>query len=526
MAAKFDLNDDSLVVIVGSGAGGGTLANELAQQGIRSVVLEAGKRFTLDDIENDEWAMFSKISWLDKRYSAGGWHGAQNHPNLPAWIVKGVGGSTVHWAGVALRLQEHEFKMKTTNGEIEGANVADWPITLDELLPYYVKAEDKMGVTGETTGMPHLPWNNDFRVLAEGARRMGMKEIASGPMAINSIDRNGRPACQQIGFCMAGCKIGAKWSTMYTEIPAAEKTGKCEVRPESMVLKIEHDKSGKVNGVVYADSEGKIHKQKAKIVCVAGNSIESPRLLLNSESSMFKDGLANSSGQVGKNYMCHTTAGVYGVMPEPVNMHRGTSVAGLVSDESHNNPTRGFMGGYMLEKLSLGLPFLSAFLVPGPTGWGRDVAHALEKYKYMSGVWICGEDLAQEQNRITLHDTEKDQYGLPVPVVAKTPHINDVNMTNHAYTTMKNIYEAVGSKEIYNLPAYPASHNMGTNRMSEKSSDGVVNKWGQAHDVKNLFVSDGSQFTSSGAENPTLTIVALAIRQAEYIGKAMKSGEL
>ena len=527
MAAKFDLSDDSVVVIVGSGAGGGTLANELAQQGIKVVVLEAGKRFTLDDIENDERAMFSKISWLDKRYSGGAWHGAKNHPTLPAWIVKAVGGSTVHWAGVALRLQEQEFKMKTTNGDLDGANVLDWPVSLQEMVPYYEKAELKMGVTGKTTGMPHLPWNNDFRVLAEGARRIGFNEIVSGPMAINSVDRDGRPACQQIGFCMSGCKIGAKWSTMYTEIPKAEATGKCEVRPNSMVLKVEHDKTGKVTGVVYADKDGKVQNQKARIVCVAGNSIESPRLLLNSESSLFPDGLANgSSGQVGKNYMCHTTAGVYAVMPEPVHMERGTTVAGIVSDESHNNTERGFVAGYQLEVLSLGLPFLSAFLIPGPRGWGRKVSKALEKYQYMSGVWICGEDMPQEQNGITLHDTEKDQYGLPVPVVSKTPHINDVNMTEHAYNTMKNIYESCGSTEIYNLPAYPASHNMGTCRMSEKPKDGVVNKWGQAHDVKNLFVSDGSQFTTSGSENPTLTIVALAIRQAEYIGKAMKSGEL
>ena len=144
----------------------------------------------------------------------------------------------------------------------------------------------------------------------------------------------------------------------------------------------------------------------------------------------------------------------------------------------------------------------------------------------MSGVWICGEDLPQEQNRITLHATEKDQYGLPIPVVAKTPHNNDVNMTNHAYDTMKSIYEAVGSREIYDLPAYPASHNMGTNRMSEKARDGVVNKYGQAHDIKNLFVSDGSVFPTSSSNNPTLTIVALAIRQADYIAGAMSRGEI
>ncbi len=526
MAKTFDLNDDSVVVIVGSGAGGGTIAHELAQKGINSVVLEAGKKLSLDDIENDEWAMFLKISWLDKRYSAGGWHGAVNHPTLPAWIVKGLGGSTVHWAGVSLRYQPHEFKMKTTCGDVAGANLLDWPISYDELKPWYDKAELKMGTTGEVTGMPHLPWSADFKVLAEGARRIGYSKFIAGPMSINSQARDGRPACQQIGFCMQGCKIGAKWSTLYGELPKAVESGHCEIRTDSMVLQIEHDKSGKATGVVYVDKDGNKQRQKAKVVCVAGNSIESPRLLLNSNSSMFPDGLANSSGQVGRNYMTHMTAGVYAEMPGPVHMNRGTAVAGIVRDEAHHDEKRGFVGGYTLEKLALGLGFLSAFLVPGPTGWGRKVASAMEKYKYMSGVWICGEDLPQEQNRIALHDSEKDKYGLPVPVVHKTDHPNDTNMRNHAYGQMEKIYNTLGAKEIYNLPAYPASHNMGTNRMSEKPEDGVVNKWGQSHDVKNLFVSDGSVFTTSGSPNPTLTIVALAIRQADYLATQLKKGAL
>lgn len=521
MTASFDLTDDSVVVIIGSGAGGGTLANELAQKGISSVVLEAGGKFEFDDIENDEWGMFQKLTWLDRRYSAGGWHGAQNHPTLPTWLVKGLGGSTVHWAAVALRLQEHEFQMRTVNGDIQDANMADWPITLAELEPYYDKAELKMGVTGKVTGMPHLPWNNDFRVLAEGARRVGYKEIESGPMAINSVERDDRPACQQIGFCMQGCKIGAKWSTDITEIPAAVETGKCEVRTNCMVLKIEHDDSGKVTGVVYADENGNEQRQSARIVAVAGNSIETPRLLLNSSSSMFPDGLANSSGQVGRNYMVHTNGGVYSVMPERVHMHRGTQVAGIVSDEAHNVPERGFVGGYHLEKLTLGLPFMSLFLRPGNGGWGREISQTLEKYDYMSGVYIVGEDLPQEQNRITLHDTDKDQYGLPVPVVHRTPHINDMRMLDHAYTAMGNIHDAMGAESTHYLPMYPASHNMGTSRMSDDPSTGVVNKWGQSHDIPNLFVSDGSTFTTSGAANPTLTIVALAIRQAEYIAQEM-----
>jgi choline dehydrogenase-like flavoprotein len=526
MAAKFAQDDGDVVVIIGSGAGGGTLAHALAKQGIRSVVLEAGKRFEMNDIENDEWAMFNKISWLDKRIATGGWDVAQNHPNLPAWIVKAVGGSTVHWAGVALRFRDFEFRMRTENGEIKGANLLDWPLSYEELEPWYVKAEQHMGVTGPTTGMPYHQWHNSFKVLAEGAKRVGYKEIQSGPMAINTQAYDGRPGCMQIGFCMQGCRIGAKWSTLYTDIPRAEATGNCEVRPQSMVLRIEHDARGKVNAVIYADAQGRQQRQRARVVCVAGNSIESPRLLLNSESSTFKDGLANSSGQVGRNYMTHTTAGIYATLPKPVHMYRGTTCAGVISDESYNDTSRGFIGGYRLEVLSLGLPFMSAFLDPTPQGWGRGFASKMERYDHMSGVWLCGEDLPMEGNRITLHASEKDQYGLPVPVVNKDDHAFDSAMREHGVEQTRKCYEAVGATEVIRLPSYPASHNMGTNRMSAKASDGVVNKWGQSHDIPNLFVSDGSQFTTSGGQNPTLTIVALALRQAEYIGTQLSQRAL
>ena len=526
MAKTFDSDDDSVVVIVGSGAGGGTLANELAQKGISSVVLEAGPVLTQADYENDEWAMFSKMTWLDKRVTGGDWHGVRNQAALPAWLVKGLGGSTNHWCGVSLRFKPYEFQMKTINGDLPGANLLDWPITADDLEPYYVKAELKMGVTGKATGMPHLPWNNNFRVVAEGARRIGFSDIVSGPMAINSVPRDGRPSCQQIGFCMQGCRVGAKWATNYTEIPRAVATGHCEVRTESMVLQIEHNAKGKVTGVIYADKDGNQRKQKARAVCVAGNTIESPRLLLNSATSQFPDGLANSSGQIGKNYMTHATVGVYAVMPEPVHMNRGTVSAGVISDESRNDSTRGFIGGYKIEMLPIGLPFMAAFFDPSSGGWGRRVSSLLEKYPYISGVFNVGEDMPQERNGVTLHDTERDQYGLPVPVVSKTPHINDINMVAHSANAMREIYEAVDSKEIYDLPTYPASHNMGTNRMSAKPQDGVVNSWGQSHDIDNLFVSDGSVFTTSGAPNPTLTIVALAIRQADYIAAAMKRRDI
>ena len=523
MAKTFDLKDDSVVVIIGSGAGGGTLGNELAQKGIDVVILEAGGRHEYEDFINDEWDSFGQLAWKDMRTTSGSWRVHKDFPNLPAWIVKAVGGSTTHWAGASLRFQEHEFKTLTHYGKIDGANLLDWPITLQEMEPYYTKAEAKMGVTS-TNGWPRLPGNNNFKVMKAGADKLGYKECHTGNMAINSVERDDRMSCQQTGFCFQGCKWGAKWSTLYTEIPKGEETGHMEVRPNAMVIKINHDNSGKVTGVVYADKDGKMQEQKARIVAVAGNSIESPRLLLNSESSKFPDGLANSSGQVGRNYMRHTTGSVYAIFDKPVHMYRGTTMAGIIRDEARHDTSRGFAGGYELETLSLGLPFMAAFLDPG--AWGRSFTTALDHYDHMAGLWIVGEDMAREDNRITLNKDVKDEHGMPVANVNFDDHPNDEAMRNHAYKQSAALYDAVGATRVFPTPPYPSTHNLGTNRMSEKPEDGVVNRHGQTHDIKNLFVSDGSQFTSGAAENPTLTIVSLAIRQAEYIADQMKSNSI
>jgi choline dehydrogenase-like flavoprotein len=203
------------------------------------------------------------------RTTSGSWRVAKDFANLPAWIVKAVGGSTTHWAGASLRFDEHEFKVKSTYGGMPGANLLDWPITLAEMEPWYAKAENKMGVT-RTNGIPGLPGNNNFKVLEAGAKKLGYKTVHTGNMAINSEPRDGRGSCQQIGFCFQGCKSGAKWSTLYTEIPKGEATGNLEVRPNSMVIKIEHDASGKVTDVVYADETGAVQRQKARVVAVAG----------------------------------------------------------------------------------------------------------------------------------------------------------------------------------------------------------------------------------------------------------------
>lgn len=519
MTAPYDLQDNSVVVIIGTGAGGGTLANELAQKGIDVVALEAGGRHLPRDYINDEWPSFSQLAWTDMRTTSGSWRVARDFPNLPAWIVKAVGGSTVHWAGASLRFHEHEFRALSEYGAQEGSNLLDWPVTLADLEPYYAKAESKMGVT-RTNGIPGLPGNNNFKVMKAGADKMGYKECHTGRMAINSEPRDDRAACRQLGFCFQGCKMGAKWSTAYTEIPKGEATGHLEVRPGAHVQLIEHDDSGKVTAVVYMDADGQQQRQMARAVCVAGNSLESPRLLLNSASSMFPDGLANSSGQVGRNYMRHMTGSVYASFEKPVHMYRGTTMAGIISDEARHDTSRGFVGGYEFETVSVGVPFMAAFLNPG--AWGREFSSTMDQYVNMAGMWIVGEDLPQESNRITLSD-EKDQHGQPVANVHYDDHPNDVAMRNHAYKQGMALYDSVGATQTHPTPPYPSTHNLGTNRMSAKPEDGVVNGFGQSHDIPNLFVSDGSVFTTSAAENPTLTIVSLAIRQADHVAELMKT---
>ena len=517
--ATFDLNDDSVVVIVGTGAGGGVLANELAQKGVKVVALEAGGRYLPEDYVNDEWESFGQLAWLDARTTTGDWRVHKDFAGLPAWIVKAVGGTTTHWAGASIRFQDHEWKGLTNYGAVAGANLLDWPIDGAEMDPWYTKAEDKLQVTrtGDRAG---LPGNNNYKVFEKGALALGYKQVHTGRMAINSSEYDDRMACQQTGFCFQGCKWGAKWSAAYTDIPRGEATGNLEVRDHAHVARILHNEAGKVTGVEYFDKDGNLQMQKARIVCVAGNSFESPRLLLNSASTMFPDGLANSSGMVGKNYMRHTTGSVYAVFDKPVRMWRGTTMAGIMQDEARHDPSRGFVGGYELETLSLGLPFMAAFLNPG--GWGRSFTTALDSYENMAGMWIVGEDMPQLGNGVTLSET-KDQHGLPVANVNFDEHPNDIAMRNHAYKQGIAMYEAVGATRAFPTPPYPSTHNLGTNRMSAEARDGVVNKNGQTHDIANLFVSDGSQFTTGASENPTLTIVALAIRQADHIAREMSA---
>ncbi len=343
MAQTFSLDDDSVVVVIGSGAGGGTVANALAQKGLDVVCLEAGKRLSLTDIVNDEAAMSRKLNWTDRRIGDG-----DMNPFFPLFTCKTVGGTTMHWTACSLRMQEHEFRARTNYTDVEGTNLVDWPISLEDLTPYYQLAEDRMGVTG-SNDIERLVGSSHYKVFETAARNLGYTNIHTNNTAINTAPRDGRPACIGLGFCKSGCAIGAKWTTAFVDIAKAESTGHFELRPESMVVKITTDSQGRARSVQYLDKEGRLQEQKAQTICVAGNVVETSRLLLNSANDKFPSGLANSSDQLGRNYMHHVAGGVMAIMPGEVNMYQGAQVAGVLLDETRHDTSRGFSGGFLLH---------------------------------------------------------------------------------------------------------------------------------------------------------------------------------
>jgi len=521
--AHIEFKDASAVVIIGSGAGGGTLAHELTRRGIKVVLLEAGRRQSLESFSQVPGEAFGQLTWLDERTQSGNWGVARDFPSLPVWHCKTVGGTTVHWTASAPRQQPWELRAKTTYGNPAGTSLVDWPISYEELEKYYVLAERRLGVT-RRNGVPGLPASNNFKVMYAGAKKLGYKQVHTGHMAINSRAFDGRGFCIQQGFCVQGCKMGAKWSTLYTEIPRAEATGNLDLRIEATATRIEHGADGRVSAVVYRDGQGQEQRQSARVVCVAGNAIETARLLLLSTSAKFPQGLANSNDQVGRSY-CHQITGfVWGIFDKPVYSWRGATLAGVIEDEVRNEPRRGFVGGYRIELLALDLPTFP--LVGLSYGWGREFASIIDNYRNMAGMFINGEDMPRSENRITLNPKVKDAYGVPVANVHVDEHSNDQAMRKHAQGQMSKMYEAIGAKRVVLGPTPPATHNLCTARMSTDPREGVTNGWGQTHDIKNLFISDGSALSTPGAANPTLTIVALALRQAEYLSQQMKAGKI
>ncbi len=515
--------------IVGAGAGGGVVGAKLAEAGFSVVILDAGPHWSpVKDFVSDETAS-RKLYWTDERIT-GGRDPVELGSNNSG---RGVGGSTVHYSMVKMRAHPEDFRRRTLEGEIAGADLCDWPITFGDLEPYYEEVEEALQIAGPT----RYPWgkrrrrfpqrehelNASANMLVTGCTRLGIP-VAPAPVSTLSAPHKDRPPCVYRGFCNYGCTTNAKSSILVTYIPRAIRAG-AEVRPDSMAARIEHDERGRVTGVLHFQKGGReLFRQRARNVVVAGYAVETPRLLLNSSSALFPDGLANSSGMVGKCLMVHAGHQVFARFPDRINQYKAPPGLALTEHFNRTMPDEDFVCGYTIEGVGPHPVDFAARLATARGLWGAELRRAMLDYNYYSGVGIVGEILPQQNNVVKLHETERDQYGLPVPHVLFGYHENDRRLTGHAIARMKEILAAAGGEDTWS--ADRTAHLLGTCRMGNDAKDSVVNADCRAHDVPNLFVCDGSVFPTSTAVNPSLSIEAIAARAAARINAQMRRGEL
>lgn len=506
------------VLIVGAGAAGGVLAKELAEAGLTVVVLEAGPHWVPErDFVSDE-KHASQLYWTDPRVTGGA-----DPIELGANVTgRGVGGSTVHYSMVALRLWESDFRVHSTDGI-----AADWPISYADLEPFYDEVERELGISGPMRWPwgprrgPHPyrehPLNGVAQLFARGCDALGIA-WAPAPLATISAPKDGRPPCVYRGFCVYGCSTNAKSSTLVTYIPKAVRAG-AEVRAGCMATRVNLGPDGMAASVTYrrtlADGTRVDEEQAAGVVILSCYSIETPRLLFNSAGPDTPDGLLNSSGLVGRGLMVHPSASVFGRFPELVYQYKGPPTLALTQDFYETDASRGYARGFTIEPIG---PLPIAFARAAQAGlglWGSELVELMLDYNHYAGWGIVGECLPSDANTVTLDPEERDADGLPVARVTFAWGENDRALQADGVARSREIADAAGAEVTW--MADDTAHLMGACRMGSDRDTSVVDRWCRSWDVPNLFVCDGSVFVTSGAVNPSLTIQAIAARTARYI---------
>ncbi len=539
-------------VVVGSGSAGGILAKELSTNGFSVVVLEQGPFREAKDFTHDEFdvSIGSGLSGGMPTSNAQTFRDDESKVaeilpgRNPAFYYEGVGGASVHFTANFWRLREIDFKERSALGSIEGTNFVDWPITYEELEPYYTKVDWEIGVSGapgpfdsprsKPFPMPPMPIKSSGVLLAKGARAIGLN-AQPAPLAILSQPHNGRPACINCGYCMGyGCEVGAKSSTLAAMIPQAMASGHCEIRAECAVYNFETGADGKISEVQYIDPDGNQRAQKARAVVLSANGAETSRLLLLSESSRHPDGLANSSGYVGRNLMLNAHARVHAVFEHQLNDHKGVQVTQIVHDLYESDPKRGFYGGggFDARPFIAATPILYSLAAQRPDGpqWGAEFKDRMAYNFTRHMAILCNAtSLPLDRNNITIDPTHKDKYGRPSLRMTYRDHDDDLANARYMQGFAEQMAEAAGAVEQWSPPVTPGrggAHLLGTCRMGDDPETSVVDRYHRSHDVSNLFICDGSSMVTSGRGQPTMTIMALAFRAAEHIAAAANNNEI
>ncbi|MBW2712712.1 MAG: GMC family oxidoreductase [Deltaproteobacteria bacterium] len=535
------------VCVIGTGAGGGVMIHELTAAGFKVVALERGKHYTTANFTDDELGNLIRRSSLAP-------HQLESYRPVPETpgragrfnnLAHCVGGSSVHWSAASWRYRPDEFKVLSSEGPVAGANLADWPIDYEELEPYYGRAERAYGVAGQGGSNPFEPARSSnypnpphpFRsasyVIERGAKKMGYHPFPL-PLAINSKPYGNRAPCLNSGQCANyGCVVNAKASSLSVHIPPALATGRLDLRPESFVNEIRVDETGRVRSVSYLTATGEQREVFAKRFVLSAGAVGSAHLLKLSTSGAFPQGLANGSGQLGRNLTYHITA-IVGFWTDELS-HGILGQTGQVAiDDLHaSDSKRGFIRGGMIMENGEANPIYYAMngvsqgISAGTRTWGKPLKDYLRKFRHAASLLAIGEDLPREENGIDVDPHIKDHLGIPVPRITHSNHPNDIALHHYYEDKMIEIAQAAGAKDTWKirLPGFSdlekgrsqegSYHLHGTCRMGEDPSKSVLDRWCRAHDVPNLWVVDGSCFPTAGGYNPTMTLVANAYRVAE-----------
>jgi len=519
---------DADVCVIGAGPAGALVADRLATAGHDVVILDAGPRFDeserLERMERairpaygrpDVWDVGGE---RDAHSATGEWFYPLNHAR-----VKGIGGSTLHWQGMVMRLHEDDFASASERGV-----GVDWPIDYEELRPYYADAETELGVSGaddnpfgppreEPFPNPAFPPSYSDGLFAEACEELEIS-MHSVPNARNSEPYDGRSACVGYGTCQPVCPSGAKYDGS-VHVDAAEEKG-ATVIDRATVEKLEHGPD-RIEAAHYATPDGE-YRQTADAFVLAAGGVETPRLLLLSDSEHYPDGLANSSGAVGKYFMDHLFAGAGGVLDEPTRQNH----VGFLTSESHQfyDDADEEVGPFKLEFFNYAGPSPVEMALGGDE-WGDDLLDSLrESYGNHVAVGALVEQLPREDSYVGLDDSETDHLGNPVPDVHWNVGDRALRTLERANELQTRILEELGAEVQWTVgpeSTGPAYHHMGTTRMGTDPSESVVNVDLRTHDLENCWIASSSAFPTGGALNPTLTIAALALRAAENVDAAL-----
>jgi choline dehydrogenase-like flavoprotein len=517
------------VLVIGAGASGGAFTWSLSNSGINVMCLDQGGWInpdtyptTKNDWEIHGYTDFSpdpNVRQLPQDYPVN-----DTESDVTPLMYNAVGGSTIHWSAHLPRFHPSDFRVKSLDGVAE-----DWPITYDQLEPFFDLNDQMIGVAGMTGDTayppksprqtPPIPLGKLGNTIVKGFDELGWHWWPSDS-AILTKEYDGRSACNNCGPCFLGCTTRAKASTDVTYWPKSLANGAL-LKTYARVKEISVGKDGLVDGVIYYDVNNQIQKQKARIVVIAANGVGTPRLLLNSKSGLFPDGLANHSGMVGKNLMFHPFATVTGVFSENLESYKGPIGCSVLSHEFYEtDPSRDFVRGYGLQVVRSSGPVHTA--VGGIGGhtipWGES-HHGIfsERFGKTISVGVMGEDLPEECNQVLLDKNLTDSDSIPAAKVIYRMSNNSLKMVDHGIARAGELLEASGANQVLVNPLLKPSgwHLMGTTTMGTNPNQSVVNDWGRCHDVKNLFIIDSSIFVTGAAVNPTTTIQALALYIAD-----------